>query len=73
MSRKTPSSAEIAARLLRVQTMVAKGLSIAEAIKEVGVDEPTYQKWQDDYGGLLRLLGSSPPPRQKRRSKKQTV
>lgn len=48
--RHTPE--EIATKLQRAHELIARGVSIGEAAKSIGVTEPTYFRWRRDFGGL---------------------
>ena len=51
MARKT--NVDRAIRTLRqVEVLQAKGATVAEACREVGVSEQTYYRWRKEYGRL---------------------
>ena len=41
-----------------IETLTAKGLSVAEALRSVGMREAEYDRWRVEYNGLGRTLGS---------------
>ena len=43
---------EIAAKLRQVEVLTAQGKAVAEAVRAIGVTEPTYYRWRSEYGGL---------------------
>ena len=48
--RHTPE--EIVAKLRQVEVLAGQGKSIAEAVRAIGVTEPTYYRWRTEFGGL---------------------
>jgi putative transposase len=40
------------AKLRQVEVLVAQGKSMAEAVRSIGVTEPTYYRWRTELGGL---------------------
>ena len=48
--RNTPE--QIVARLRQVEVLTGEGKSVAEAVRAIGVTEPTYYRWRSEYGGL---------------------
>ncbi len=44
--------AEIVAKLRQVEVLHAQGLSIAEAIRQIGVSELTFHRWRKRRGGM---------------------
>jgi putative transposase len=43
---------EIVATLRQVEVLVGQGRSVAEAVRSIGVTEPSYYRWRSEYGGL---------------------
>ncbi len=39
-------------KLRQVEVLVGQGKPVAEAIRAIGVTEPTYYRWRAEYGGL---------------------
>ena len=52
MSRKRHRPEEIVAKLRQVEVLTAQGRPVAEAVRAIGVTEPTYYRWRSEYGGL---------------------
>ena len=48
--RNTPE--QIVARLRQVEVLTGQGKSVAEAVRAIGVTEPTYYRWRSEHGGL---------------------
>jgi transposase-like protein len=38
--------------LREAEVMLGEGKTIAEATKELGVSEPTFHRWRNQYGGM---------------------
>jgi transposase InsO family protein len=62
--RKTYTPEEIVAKLRQAEVLVGQGKSVAEAVRAIGVTEPTYYRWRTEFGGLKldqvkRLKGSA--------------
>ena len=67
MARKHHKPEEIVGKLRQVEVVVGQGKPVAEAIRAIGVTEPTYYRWRAEYGGLkldqvrrLKQLGHCP-------------
>ena len=52
MARKHHKPEEIVGKLRQVEVLVGQGKPVAEAIRGIGVTEPTYYRWRAEYGGL---------------------
>ena len=52
MARKRYSAEEIVNRLREAEVLIAKGTTIAQVCKQIGVTDQTYYKWRREYGGL---------------------
>jgi putative transposase len=52
MARKRHTAEQIINHLRQVEVMVARGKSVREAIRQIGVTEQTYYRWRKDYGGM---------------------
>ena len=48
--RHTPE--EIVAKLRQVEVITGRGTPVADAIRSIGVTEPTYYRWRQEFGGL---------------------
>jgi putative transposase len=51
MGRKHPKPEEIVGKLWQVEVLTAQGKPVAEAVRAIGVTEPTYYRWRTEYGG----------------------
>lgn len=52
MAKKRYSAEEIVNKLREAEVLLAKGASVAQASKQIGVSDQTYYKWRREYGGL---------------------
>jgi putative transposase len=52
MGRKHHKPEEIVGKLWQVEVLTAQGKPVAEAVRAIGVTEPTYYRWRTEYGGL---------------------
>ena len=52
MPRKKYKPEEIVAKLRQVDVLVSQGVSMADAIRQIGVSEVTFYRWRQEYGGL---------------------
>jgi transposase-like protein len=52
MARKRHSAEEIIGKLREAEGLMAKGGSVADAAKAIGVTEQSYYRWRREYGGL---------------------
>ena len=52
MPRKGHSPEKILNKLRQVEVAVAKGSSVAQAVRDINVSENTYYPWHQEYGGL---------------------
>ena len=52
MSRKRFTAEQIIHKLRLAEVEIAKGKSVPEACKVIGVVEQTYYRWRKEYGGL---------------------
>jgi transposase-like protein len=50
--KKAHTPEEIVAKLRQAEVLVAQGKSVAEAVRAIGVTEPTYYRWRAEFGGL---------------------
>lgn len=50
--RKAHTPEEIVAKLRQAEVLVAQGRTVAEAVRSIGVTEPTYYRWRTEFGGL---------------------
>ena len=52
MPRKGHSPEQVLAKLRQVELAVAKGKSVGQAVREIGVTDHTCYRWRREYGGL---------------------
>ncbi len=52
MARKRYKPEEIVTKLRQVDVLHSQGMTIAEAIRQIGVTEVTYYRWRRQYGGM---------------------
>jgi Transposase. len=43
---------EIVAKLRQVEVLQSQGMSVADAIRQIGVSQVTYYRWRRQYGGM---------------------
>ncbi len=52
MAEKRARPEQIIAKLREAEVLVAQGMTIAQAAKQIGATEQTYYRWRREYGGL---------------------
>jgi putative transposase len=52
LGRKHHKPEEIVTKLRQVEVLSGQGKSMAEAVRAIGVTEPTFCRWRAEYGGL---------------------
>ncbi|MBB5691871.1 transposase [Roseomonas alkaliterrae] len=52
MARKRHGAEEIIGKLREAEVLLAKGRSVADAAKAIGVTEQSCYRWRREYGGL---------------------
>src|SRR3712207_4322090 len=52
MAAKRSTPEQTVAKLRQVEVLTAQGKTVAEAVRAIGVTEPTYYRWRAEYGGL---------------------
>ena len=50
--QKAHTPEEIVAKLRQAEVLMAQGKTVAEAVRAIGVTEPTYYRWRTEFGGL---------------------
>jgi len=45
---------EIVSKLRQVEVLQGQGMTIAEAVRQIGVTQQTYYRWRKMYGGMGR-------------------
>ena len=54
MAGKRDKPEEIVLKLRQVEVLQGQGMTISEAVRQIGVTQPTYYRWRKDYGGMSR-------------------
>ena len=54
MAGKRDKPEEIVLKLRQVEVLQGQGRSIADAVRQIGVTQPTYYRWRKEYGGMSR-------------------
>ena len=54
MAGKRDKPEEIVLKLRQVEVLQGQGHSIADAVRLIGVTQPTYYRWRKEYGGMSR-------------------
>ena len=54
MAGKRDKPEEIVLKLRQVEVLQGQGISIADAVRQIGVTQQTYFRWRKDYGGMSR-------------------
>ena len=52
MARKRYKPEEIVGLLRRAEVLYGQGLSMADAIQQLGISEVTFYRWRKEYGGM---------------------
>lgn len=52
MGRQKHTAEEIISKLREAEVLQAKGMSMEEVMRQLGVSDATYYKWRKEYGGL---------------------
>ena len=52
MGRKRYKPAEIVGKLRQAEVLHGRGVSMAEAIRQLGISEVTFYRWRKEYGGM---------------------
>jgi transposase-like protein len=52
MARKRYSAEEIVNKLRQADVELSRGVTVAQACKQIGVTEQTYYRWRKEYGGM---------------------
>ena len=54
MAVKRDKPAEIVLKLRQVEVLQVQGISIADAVRQIGVTQQTYYRWRKEDGGMSR-------------------
>lgn len=52
MGRQKHTAEQIINKLREAEVLQAKGMSMEEMLRQLGVSDATYYKWRKEYGGL---------------------
>ena len=52
MAKKRHTAEQIIAKLREAEVLLAKGGSMAQVCRKLGVTEQTYYRWRKEYGGV---------------------
>ena len=52
MAKKVYKPEEIVSKLRQVDVLHSQGMTMADAIRQIGVSEVTFYRWRKEYGGL---------------------
>jgi len=52
MSQKRHTPEQIINKLRQAEVELAKGATVAQACKKIGVTDQTYYRWRAEYGGM---------------------
>ena len=52
MARKSYKPEEIVSQLRRAEVVHGQGLSMADAIRQLGISEVTFYRWRKEYVGM---------------------
>ncbi len=53
MARR-PKPDEIVTKLRQVEVLRGQGVTMADAVRQIGVSELTFYRWRKEYGGMSR-------------------
>ena len=54
MAGKRDKPEEIVSKLRQVEVLQGQGMTIADAVRQIGTTEQTYYRWRKQYGGMTR-------------------
>ena len=52
MSKRNYKAEEIVSKLRQADVLHSQGMTIADAIRQIGVSEVTFYRWRKEYGGM---------------------
>ena len=55
MANKRAKPEEIVAKLRQVEVLQGQGMSIADAVRQIGITQNTYDRWRKQYGGMSKV------------------
>ena len=54
MAGKREKPEDIVLKLRQVEVLQGQGMSVQEAVRQIGVSVQTYYRWRKEYGGMSR-------------------
>ena len=54
MTGKREKPEDIVLKLRQVEVLQGQGMSVQEAVRQIGVSVQTYYRWRKEYGGMSR-------------------
>ena len=54
MAGKRDKPEEIVSKLRQAEVLQGQGMSVADAVRQIGVTQQTYYRWRKQYGGMSR-------------------
>jgi transposase-like protein len=54
MAGKQDKPEEIVSKLRQVEVLQGQGMTIADAVRQIGVTQQTFYRWRKQYGGMNR-------------------
>jgi transposase-like protein len=54
MAGKREKPEDIVAKLRQVEVLQGQGITIADAVRQIGVTQQTYYRWRKQYAGMNR-------------------
>ena len=52
MARKRYTAEQIINHLREAEIHLSQGMTVREAVRQIGVSEQTYYRWRKEYGGM---------------------
>jgi transposase-like protein len=52
MGRQKHTAEQIISKLREAEVLQAKGMTMEEVLRQLGISDATYYKWRKEYGGL---------------------
>ena len=54
MAGKREKPEDIVIKLRQVEVLQGQGMTVADAVRKIGVSEQTFYRWRKQYGGMSR-------------------
>ena len=54
MAGKREKPEDIVTKLRQVEVLQGQGMSVADAVRQIGITQQTYYRWRRQYGGMSR-------------------